>query len=138
MSGKKTSRNWISRVLLDTHVLIWLHREPGRIGKQARRAIENAATVYYSPLSLFEFMQKDDEQASKTKVLAAASLTAGLIELTLDTNQVMESSRFGSLENTDPFDRLLISQASSEGMDFYTADSRLLSLGFPMIKDATV
>ena len=125
-------------MLLDTHVLIWLHREPGRIGKQAKRAIENAVSVYYSPLSLFEFLQKDDEQGSKTTVLAAASVAAGLVELTLDTSHVMESSGFGSLKNTDPFDRLLISQASSEGMDFYTADIRLLSLGFPMIKDATV
>jgi PIN domain nuclease of toxin-antitoxin system len=125
-------------VLLDTHVLIWLHREPARIGKQARRAIENASSVYYSPLSLFEFLQKDDEQGSKTKVLAAASVAAGLVELTLDTNHVMESSRFGSLKNTDPFDRLLISQSSGAGMDFYTADIRLLSLGFPIIKDATV
>jgi len=125
-------------VLLDTHVLIWLHREPARIGKQARRAIEGTASVYYSPLSLFEFLQKDDEQGSKTKVLAAASVAAGLVELSLDTSHVMESSRFGSLKNTDPFDRLLISQASREAMDFYTADIRLLSLGFPMIKDATV
>jgi len=125
-------------VLLDTHVLIWLHREPARIGKQARRAIENASSVYYSPLSLFEFLQKDDEQGSKTKVLAAASVAAGLVELSLDTSHVMESSRFGSLKNTDPFDRLLISKANREAMDFYTADIHLLSLGFPMIKDATV
>ena len=125
-------------MLLDTHVLIWLHREPARIGKQARRAIENASSVYYSPLSLFEFLQKDDEQGSKTKVLAAASVAAGLVELTLDTSHVMESSRFGSLKNTDPFDRLLISKANREAMDFYTADIHLLSLGFPMIKDATV
>jgi PIN domain nuclease of toxin-antitoxin system len=87
---------------------------------------------------LFEFLQKDDEQGSKTKVLAGASVAAGLVELTLDTNHVLESSRFGSLKNTDPFDRLLISQASREALDFYTADIRLLSLGFPMIKDATV
>jgi len=125
-------------VLLDTHVLIWLHREPARIGNQARRAIENASSVYYSPLSLFEFLQKDDEQGSKIKVLAEASVAAGLVELTLDTNHVMESSRFGSLKNTDPFDRLLISQANCVGMDFYTADIHLLSLGFPVIKDATV
>jgi PIN domain nuclease of toxin-antitoxin system len=118
--------------------LIWLHREPARIGKQARGAIENASSVYYSPLSLFEFLQKDDEQGSKTKVLEGASVAAGLVELTLDTNHVMESSRFATLKNTDPFDRLLISQASREALDFYTADIRLLSLGFPMIKDATV
>jgi len=125
-------------VLLDTSTLIWLHRKPGLLGKKTTAALQKAAAVYFSPLSLFEIAQKDGIDATGTKLIAKASIEAGLVELPVSAAQVLESSRFGTLRNTDPFDLLLISQAVSAGFDFYTSDQRLLALGFDWIKDASL
>jgi PIN domain nuclease of toxin-antitoxin system len=44
--------------------------------------------------------------------------------------------RFGSLAKHDPFDRLILAQASASGAKLVTADTALLSLNLDFILDA--
>lgn len=47
-----------------------------------------------------------------------------------------EILRFGSLAKHDPFDRLILSQASASGAKLITADRTLLALQLDFILDA--
>jgi PIN domain nuclease of toxin-antitoxin system len=47
-----------------------------------------------------------------------------------------EILRFGSLAKHDPFDRLILAQASASGAKLVTADTALLSLNLDFILDA--
>jgi PIN domain nuclease of toxin-antitoxin system len=126
------------KLLLDTNVLTWLHQKPSRLGKRTIQRISDAHTVYYSPLSLFEWLQKDDHRGIKAGLLIEATRSLGFLELPLKTGAVQEAGRFGPLRNRDPFDALMVAQASYEGIDFYTSDQRILDLGLGFIKDSTL
>ena len=62
----------------------------------------------------------------------------GILELPYDHAAAAEGMQFQQLLGTDPFDWMLVAQAKSVGFDFYPADMRVLSLGHPLIKDATL
>ncbi|MEY4962526.1 MAG: hypothetical protein RLZZ249_1223 [Actinomycetota bacterium] len=126
------------KVLLDTNVFTWLHQAPSKLGKRTISRIEEANTVYYSPLTFFEWIQKDDHRGINAKKLIEATKNMGFIELPLSTGAVLEATRFGSLRGRDPIDLLILSQASHLGVDFYTADHRLLSLGLSFVRDSTL
>lgn len=127
-------------ILLDSHVLIWALARPEKIGKQLRRRLESAGWVYFSPISTFELnMAFLSGRAPKMpedfqKKLPELAFT----ELQFSQGASDCAKNFINLVKTDPFDWMLVSQAQSAGCDFYTADQRLLSLGYPFIKDATL
>ena len=126
------------RLLLDTNVLTWIHQKPNRIGKATKAKLSSARTIYFSPLSVFEWSQKDDDLQVNTKKLVEATRSLDFLELPLTVEAVMEANRFGSLRQSDPMDLLLLSQAASERMEFLTSDKRILSLGFDFVSDSTL
>ncbi len=127
----------MTSVLLDTHALLWFLRSSDtHIGPQARACIEKAGTVYYSAASIWEIEIKRGTgkvhlDGSLDTALAAARLT----ELPVRTRH---ASAIGEVDlpHRDPFDRLLLTQASVEGLRFLTADTVLLGLGRPDVLDA--
>jgi PIN domain nuclease of toxin-antitoxin system len=126
-------------MLLDTHVLAWFLFQPKNIGKDLARRFDRIGQAFFSPLSIFELSQVERKLGYQLPEDLIKIIEAfGLNELPLYGSHSMQAKRFGTLLNTNPIDRLLISQASSEGMNFYTADRRLLSLDFGWIKDATI
>jgi PIN domain nuclease of toxin-antitoxin system len=126
-------------MLLDTHVLAWFLFQPNNIGKALVRKFDRIGQAFFSPLSIFELAQVEKKLGYKLPDdLVEVIMSFGLQELPLYASHSLQAKRFGTLINTDPIDRLLISQASSEEMAFYTADRRLLSLDFAWIKDATI
>ena len=126
------------RLLLDTNVLTWIHQKPNRIGKATQSKLSTAHTIYFSPLSVFEWSQKDDDLQVNTKKLVEATRSLDFLELPLTVEAVMEANRFGSLRQSDPLDLLLLAQAASERMEFLTSDMRILSLGFDFVSDSTL
>jgi PIN domain nuclease of toxin-antitoxin system len=125
------------RILLDTNVLNNLHTRPALLGKQTVRKLESAKGLFFSPITFFEWLQKDDYLGTTAKKLASATLAAGIEELPLSARAALESQRFGSLRGSDPLDFLLLSQAAEAEMELYTSDRRLLSLGLDFVKDST-
>jgi len=124
------------RILLDTHVLVWMHTNPKMLGKQTQQALQNASAVFYSPLSVFEFAQKLASKKTSPKDLINASTAVGLQQLPLTVEGALETMRFGSLRKRDPMDLLLLSQASAQRLHFYTADQVLLDLELDFVKNA--
>lgn len=126
------------RILLDTNVLSNLHTRPSLLGNQTVRKLESAKGLFFSPITFFEWLQKDDYLGTTAKMLAAATLAAGIEELPLSARAALEAQRFGSLRGSDPLDFLILSQAAQAEMDLYTSDRRLLSLGLDFVKDSTL
>jgi len=125
------------RILLDTNVLTNLHTRPSSLGKVTVRKLESAKGLFFSPITFFEWLQKDDYLGATAKMLAAATIAAGIEELPLSARAALEAQRFGSLRGSDPLDFLILSQAAQAEMDLYTSDRRLLSLGLDFVKDST-
>lgn len=126
------------RILLDTNVLTWVHQKPNRIGKRAKQKLSQAHSIYFSPLSVFEWSQKDDDLQINTKKLIEATKSLDFLELPLSIDAVLEASRFGSLRQTDPIDLLLLAQASEKRLEFLTSDVRILNLDLDFVSDATL
>lgn len=122
-------------MLVDTNVLIAAHRSPQRLGKKTVFEMQRHRTIYFSPLSVFELVQKDRMNAWSNQLIEATA-RAGFKELPLTADQAAQAARFGNLRGSDPFDWLLLAQAAGANQDFCTFDSRLLGLGLDFVLDA--
>ena len=103
------------RVLLDTHVLLWLLVEPHRLPIQLLDALADPGhDIMFSAVNIWEVaiknaLGKPNFNFDPDDVLLAAR-DARLIELPVRAEHAV---RVGTLEllHHDPFDRLLIAQA---------------------------
>ena len=123
--------------LLDTHALLWFVAGSKSLGKTTRSLIERNPAVYYSPISIAELRLKDAKgRLQLPNDLPQLIEAQGIPPLDYQVAHADEISRFGSLVNHDPFDRMILAQASATGLKLITADSRLLSLGFSWVINA--
>ena len=127
-------------ILLDTHVLIWALAAPGKVGRRLSQKIQGEHATGFSPLSIFEarLLHLKGRLPKLPENLAFLANQIGIVELAYDASAAEAAGNYQDLMGTDPFDWMLVAQAQSAGCDFYTADLRLLGLGLPFIKDATL
>ncbi|PZU55607.1 MAG: PIN domain nuclease [Thauera sp.] len=115
------------RILLDTHVLIWLSHAPERIAAAAReKIVDPSSTLYISPASIWEMtikcrLGKLDLGTDIVSFTRTAYLELAALELPLALDHFGHLSEL-PLHHHDPFDRLLLAQARSERLDLATAD----------------
>ena len=70
--------------------------------------------------------------------LASRLVEQGLSLLSITAEHAEGVREFPELTRHDPFDRLLVAQASQAGLRLLTADRVLLGLGRDLVVDATV
>src|SRR5262245_11582538 len=122
------------KVLLDTHVLLWWMWGDPRLSDRARNAIEAAnSEVYISAASAFEISTKVrigklPAAERLSKIFLPALKEQGFSQLPVT---IAHALRAGSLpgDHRDPFDRLLVAQATQEGMTLVSGDALLRGLG---------
>ena len=126
--------------LLDSHALLWALAFPEKLGRRLRTKMESQQSFFFSPLSIFELqmVEMKGRLPALPQSLSKLALDAGMLELAYSAKTAEEAKHLRQLLGADPFDWMLVAQAQSEGCDFYTADLRLLGLGLPFIKDATI
>jgi PIN domain nuclease of toxin-antitoxin system len=108
-------------LLLDTHVLIWWD-EGRRIAAPARRAIEEADTVYVSAASAWEVAIKTGlGRLRPSRTVEQAASESGFVELPV-TFPHAELVAALPPHHRDPFDRMLVAQARVEGLTLVTRD----------------
>ena len=118
------------RVLLDTHVWLWMWGEPERIRNEARTVIEDPATeLHVSAISAWEITTKFAAGRLKLPTSAEAWLAdpAHRRELSELPITFAHAIRAGGLppHHRDPFDRMLVAQAQVEGLVLMSADRKL-------------
>ena len=115
------------KLLLDTHLLLWAAGEPRRLSKQARALIDNPDNeLLFSAASLWEVAIKRGLGRKDFKV-DARLLRRGLLdndyrELPIISDHVVATESL-PLIHRDPFDRILVAQATVEGITLLTIDS---------------
>ena len=126
------------KLLLDTHLLLWVAHTPDRIPKTAQDMIASLDNeVYFSVVSLWEIVQKAQLNRADfqvdARVLRTALLKAGYVELCVNSQHVFQLLSLPRIHE-DPFDRLLISQALSESMLLLTMDALVAQYPAPVRK----
>ena len=126
-----------SQILLDTHVAVWVAGSPGRLGPKTKKLIQTTIDVSVSSISIAELNMKSMLGAIKIPANLSEQFENANIQVSEFTSDAAdEILRFGSLAKHDPFDRLILAQASANGAKLVTADRALLSLGLNFIIDA--
>ena len=125
------------RLLLDTHVVLWELEGTRTVGPLAQEAIEQAQELTFSVVSFAEIGVK----ASIGKLTVPADLypcvlRTGVRILGLAPDAALEVAEL-PLHHRDPFDRLLIAQAHTEGLTILTADPRFADYGVAMLDART-
>ena len=116
-------------LLLDTHVLLWAAGNPDRLSETARTLIiDENNTLFFSAASVWEIVIKSGlgrNDFSVDQNLFRRSLQDnGYLELPILSQHVLAVSHLPDLHK-DPFDRMLVAQAQSEGFLLLTADERV-------------
>jgi PIN domain nuclease of toxin-antitoxin system len=115
------------KLLLDTHLLLWAAGEPHRLSKQARALIDNADNeLLFSAASLWEVAIKRGLGREDFKVdprlLRRGLLDNGYRELPIISDHVVAIDSLPPIHK-DPFDRILVAQATVEGITLLTIDA---------------
>jgi PIN domain nuclease of toxin-antitoxin system len=121
------------RLLIDTQVVLWELSESRAVGAKAKAAMARAEELLFSVVSFVEVGIKS----------ATGKLTVppdfrerverdGLRTLALTAEHGLALGRL-PLHHRDPFDRLLVVQAMTEGLTLLTADARLSAYDVPVL-----
>lgn len=114
------------RLLLDTHVFLWLQTEPERIGDHLTLVEDRTTTLLLSAASSWEIaikygigrlpLPEPPERYVPTRMRAI-----GAEALPIEHADALAVAALPALHR-DPFDRLLIAQAGAAGATILTAD----------------
>ena len=123
------------RLLLDTHVLLWALTDPQELDAGAREKIVSPENlVYVSLASLWELQIKESIGKLKLpKDFFEALEPAGFELLPVLLGHIKALRRL-PLIHRDPFDRILVAQAKSEGITLVTRDRNILRYGADFLK----
>ncbi len=108
-------------MLLDTHALIWWDEGKGLTAKAAA-AVREADQVYVSAVSAWEVAIKTSlGRLRPRRTVSDAAAESGFEELPI---RFRHSEALGELpwHHRDPFDRMLVAQALTEGLTLVTRD----------------
>jgi len=119
------------RILLDTHIWLWAHFEPRRLGRRLLHELRDPANeLWLSPISTWEALILD----AKGRIQLPADVdrwlhraTAGTREAPLTHEIALAAGRLSL--HPDPADRFLAATAQVLDLVLATADRRLLGLG---------
>ena len=117
------------RRLLDTHVLLWALTDSHRLSGVTRRLLDDSE-VFVSAASIWEIAIKCSIGRIDTDpmVVLAALQPAGFRELAVTGRHTAAVASLPD-HHKDPFDRLLIAQATVESMPLLTNDAMLARYG---------
>jgi PIN domain nuclease of toxin-antitoxin system len=130
------------KFLLDTHLLLWaagstLDLDPeGGMSQDAASVIDDKANeLLFSAVSIWEVAIKNDlgrpDFRAEPHLLRRGLLDNGYIELAITSAHAAAISGLPRLHK-DPFDRLLVAQATVEGVTLLTSDATVAAYGGPV------
>lgn len=122
------------KLLLDTHVVLWWRADSPRLGREARNAIASADVVWVSAVSGWEVAIKQTLGKLRLRGQFSSLVAAGgLSELALSLRHADRLAEL-PLHHADPFDRMLIAQASVERLTVVTHDRQFERYDVPILR----
>ena len=118
------------RLLLDTCTFLWVISEPERISAKARELfVDPSNEVFLSVVSCWEIAVKHalgrlPLPESPGQFVPAQREAHGIQSLPLDEECALHIARLPTL-HTDPFDRMLVSQALVHGLALVSPDKKI-------------
>jgi PIN domain nuclease of toxin-antitoxin system len=114
------------KLLLDTHLLLWAAGEPGRLSTAAMTMIDHPDNeLLFSAASMWEVAIKHglgrDDFRVNARLLRRGLLDNGYTELPIASEHAVAIDCLPKLHK-DPFDRILVAQAITEGITLLTTD----------------
>lgn len=126
------------KLLLDTQLLLWAAGQPERLSASARKQLRNPRNeLLFSAASIWEIAIKNTLGRSDFRVeprlLRRGLLDNGYVELPITSQHAVGIDALPFLHK-DPFDRLLLAQALTEGITLLTSDVQLAIYHGPVRK----
>ncbi|MDR3517053.1 MAG: type II toxin-antitoxin system VapC family toxin [Azospirillaceae bacterium] len=114
-------------VLLDTHILLWLRIDPGKLTEQERAVIDAAPRRTVSVVSFWEIallislgrIDNDSRLFTLPHGITSLPVLPVHCQALIDLPQI----------HRDPFDRMLIAQARVESLVLVTRDTKITGYG---------
>lgn len=120
------------RVLIDTHIWIFMADRPKALGRRTARLLASEATdIWLSPLSIAELykLRRLFRTSDEALTWARASLhRQPLREAVMTTQVALEAGTF-SLTTGDPVDQLIVATARIMRCPLVTADEAIIASG---------
>jgi PIN domain nuclease of toxin-antitoxin system len=129
------------KLLLDTHVFLWLRTAPGKIPAQVLAYYEDMDTdVFLSMASLWEMQIKHqlgklELELPLSELVELQCLNNGLQILNIEPAHIYQLQTL-PFHHNDPFDRLILAQAQVENLQLVSADSAFDLYGIDVLWQA--
>jgi PIN domain nuclease of toxin-antitoxin system len=122
------------KLLLDTHAALWWLADDARIGPAAELQLNDETNrILLSAAVIWEVaIKRSLGKLQAPSNLAATLVAAGAqpLAITLDHADVVEALPW---HHRDPFDRMLVAQALTEGATIVSQDERMQPYGVPVV-----
>jgi len=119
-------------IVLDTHVVIWLAEDPGKVSLPAKRAIEELETSGHRPIISGQSLYEIAWGVVRGRILSSlpieellAEVERRLIVRPLTSQIALAAAQLPAAFPTDPFDRIIAATAIVERAPLLTADQRI-------------
>ena len=126
------------KLLLDTHIILWSFSDDDRLSEKARMLImDRDNIVYFSLISAWELsikhMLHPDQFVLSAQEFCDLCKASGYYQLPLEDSHIITLESLKQKKNVkqhnDPFDRMLVAQASEENLQLISHDHRLSQYG---------
>lgn len=120
----------MAKILLDTHVWLWLNTNRPRLGPTVLAQLENdEIDLYLSLASVWEIVLKHQKKKLPLPESPDAYVTSrleknGVATLPIEAQHIFRTASLPSI-HSDPFDRLIVAQAQAYDLLLMTADQTI-------------
>jgi PIN domain nuclease of toxin-antitoxin system len=126
------------RLLLDTHVWLWMIGDDERLNEPTHTALTDPENdIFLSAAAVWELAIK--RAAGKLKFTGSPAVQvaihlkrSGVFPLPITADHALAAAAL-PMHHRDPFDRMMIAQALAEDLTLSTADARLSAYEVPLL-----
>ncbi|MGH3736059.1 MAG: type II toxin-antitoxin system VapC family toxin [Micromonosporaceae bacterium] len=122
------------RLLLDSHIVLWWLTDDETLSDEIKGYVDDEPEVYVSAVTIWEFAIKQ----AMGKIVAPQELPELIMQnrfrmLSVLPQHAVAAARLPDIHR-DPFDRMLIAQASTEELTLVTRDAAILRYDAQVLK----
>jgi PIN domain nuclease of toxin-antitoxin system len=124
----------LTPLLLDTHALLWSVGDENLLSPAAHEVLKaGAVPAYVSAASIWEIaIKRASGKLTAPESLLEKVAAARFIELRVTFEHALIAGALPA-HHGDPFDRMIVAQAQSEGFTVVTRDARIAAYDVPVL-----